>query len=309
MHWRGLLAWLAWLLVYSAAARAANPVSFGRLDDRLEIRVGARPFATYVFRDARIPRPYFAHVRAPDGVQVTRNLPPVAGVDRTDHDTLHPGIWMAFGDLDGTDFWRNKGTVVHVGFDEEPTTSGDEGRFRVKNRYQDGSRIVCQELCRIRIVPSRTQTLLIWDSTFFGEREFAFGDQEEMGLGVRVATPLAVANGGTLTNAEGLKNEKELWGKPSDWCDYSGLIADRPVGIMLLADPRNFRRSWFHARDYGFVAANPFGRRAFTKGEVSRVAVEPGKPLRLRYAVVVHSGPVDLPAVARTALQALETGQ
>ena len=35
--------------------------------------------------------------------------------------------------------------------------------------------------------------------------------------------------------------------------------------------PGNFGRSWFQARDYGLLVANPFGRRYFTGGEPSRV--------------------------------------
>lgn len=302
-----LLTVLLGLLTLLPRAHAAPPISFARTDDRLEIRIGTRPFATYEFRDTKILRPYFAHVRAPDGAQVTRNHPPVADTDRTDHDTMHPGIWLAFGDLDGVDFWRNQGTVEHVEFVENPTVTDGVGQFAVKNRYRDRDRFVCQELCRIRIEALTGCTRVVWDSTFSGDQPFAFGDQEEMGLGVRVATPLAVINGGTLSNADGHKNEKQLWGKPSDWCDYSGMIAGQPAGIMLVPDPKNFRRSWFHARDYGFVAANPFGQKAFTGGELSRVVVRPGESLRLRYAVAVHSGPVDLPAVATSTLQALES--
>jgi hypothetical protein len=40
-----------------------------------------------------------------------------------------------------------------------------------------------------------------------------------------------------------------------------------------------------HARDYGVLVANPFGRNAFTKGEVSRLEVRPGEKLRLRFGV------------------------
>ena len=48
-----------------------------------------------------------------------------------------------------------------------------------------------------------------------------------------------------------------------------------------------------HARDYGFLAANPFGRSAFGKGEKSKVVVEPGEPLRLRYGLLLHSTAID----------------
>ena len=39
-------------------------------------------------------------------MQVTRHHPPIEGQDRVDHGTFHPGIWMAFGDISGSDYWR-----------------------------------------------------------------------------------------------------------------------------------------------------------------------------------------------------------
>jgi hypothetical protein len=48
-----------------------------------------------------------------------------------------------------------------------------------------------------------------------------------------------------------------------------------------------------HARDYGFIAANPFGRKAFRKGELSKVVVKPGESLRLRYGILLHAGEDD----------------
>jgi hypothetical protein len=44
-----------------------------------------------------------------------------------------------------------------------------------------------------------------------------------------------------------------------------------------------------HARDYGFVAANPFGRKAMKKGTASKVVVNPGETLHLQYAIWIHS--------------------
>jgi len=93
--------------------------------DRLVISYAGRSVADYVFRDERILRPYLANIRTPDGIQVTRNHPPVTGMDADDHDTMHPGIWLAFGDINGSDFWRNKGRIEHVRFAEPPTVQND----------------------------------------------------------------------------------------------------------------------------------------------------------------------------------------
>jgi hypothetical protein len=271
-------------------------IAFGEQPGRLEIRVGGEPFATYVYRDEAIPRPYFSHIHAPGGNQVTRNHPPVEGKDATDHADLHPGLWMAFGDLGGADFWRNKAAIRHAGFIERPKAEGSLGSFTVQNEYWAGTRKMCDETMRIEIEVRPSARLIRWDSTFTSDPQTAFGDQEEMGLGIRVATALAVKNGGTIRDSEGRVNEAQVWGRQARWARYSGRIDDAIVGMVLMPHPDNFRPSWFHARDYGFMAANPFGVHAFTKGEPGRVEIGPGRPLQLRFGVLIYRGEVDIDA-------------
>jgi hypothetical protein len=132
--------------------------------------------------------------------------------------------------------------------------------------------------------------MLICDSTFSSQEEdFYFGDQEEFGLSVRVATPIAVRYGGHMVNAEGLVDEEGVWGKASDWCDYHGVVDDTLIGMSIMPDPGNFRRSWYHARDYGFIAANPFGRKAMKQGPESKVVVKKGEKFHLGFGVSVYS--------------------
>jgi hypothetical protein len=259
-------------------------------DDRLVITAGNQPVASYVFRDEKILRPYFAQVHAPGGVPVTRRHPPERSVDATDHDTMHPGIWLALGDISGADFWRNKGCVEHVEFSERPAAEGGVVRFAARNRYLAGEKVVCHEIARYTVRPVEPGYLLTFDSEFTGEEPFVFGDQEEMGLGVRLATPLTVKQGsGAITSSEGGQNEREVWGRQADWCDYSGTISGRRTGLLSMPHPDNFRRSWMHVRDYGLVVANPFGQRAFTKGEASRIEIKPGQKLRLRFGVLAYA--------------------
>lgn len=283
------------VLIIPAPARAESPVAFEQKDDRLHIQIDGKPFATYVWQDSKIRRPYFMHLHAPGGVQVTRNHPPT-GKDPADHDTMHPGLWLAFGELGGADFWRNKGTVTHVEFVEKPLATKSGGGFTVRNRYTSGEKTICDEVCHITITVHPGGYLMDWTSEFTGPEEFSFGDQEEMGFGVRVATPLTAKNGGQILNSDGAKNEKAVWGKAAEWCDYSGTIDGKEVGIALMPDPANFRRSWFHARDYGLLVANPFGKNAFTRGEKSKVVVKKGETFRLRFSVLVHAGKTDVNA-------------
>lgn len=280
----------------SLSVRAAESgFAFTQQADRIAITHAGHPIATFVFQDSAILRPYFANLAAPGGNQVTRRHPPVAGQDATDHDTMHPGVWLAFGDVSGQDFWRNKGRIEHVRFTEPPAVS--QGRLSFANECRllaiDG-----QPLCSLTnrfTVLARTQAwLLVWDATFRSDnRDVVFGDQEEMGLGVRVATGITEKNGGAISSSTGERTAARTWGRMYDWCDYSGVVDGERVGVILMPDPANFRPSWFHNRDYGLMVANPFGRQAFAQGPPSRVVVKRGETLRLRFGVLLHSAALD----------------
>lgn len=277
----------------------ASPITVEDNGDSLQIRCAGKDVATYVYRHDKVLRPFFAHVKAPSGTQVTRNFPP-SKRDRKDHADMHPGIWMAFGDLGGEDFWRNKGTVVHKEFVRKPFGGPGSGGFSQRKSFQraDGS-VVCLEdfSCTIRVLEEGY--LLLFESTFSAVdgKEFYFGDQEEMGLGIRVATPITEMEGGQITDSRGRQGAKKVWSQSSAWCDYSGRIDGGPIGISIFCHPDNFRESWMHARNYGLIAANPFGRKAMNKGKPSRVVVRAGEPLRLRFGILLHGPTPDLDSI------------
>ena len=136
-------------------------------------------------------RPFFKNIRTLSGIQVTRNHPPIEGVDDGDHASMHPGIWMAFGDISGSDFWRNRARVVHERFITRPSGGKSFGSFSVSNRFEttDG-KLICRQVDTHTIRLAKGGWRLTYDCEFTGPDDFYFGDQEEMGLGVRLATPL-----------------------------------------------------------------------------------------------------------------------
>ena len=301
-----LISLLATLGLISPPMRGvAAGFAIRKAPDRLTITHAGQPVADFVFRDDRILRPYFADVHAPGGLQVTRNHPPVKGVDAVDHDTMHPGLWLAFGDVNGVDFWRNKGRIEHVRFVESPTIEKNRLRFATECRLlTPASEPMGSVTNRIDMSAISGGWLLAWEATFRSDTgPLVFGDQEEMGFGARMATSLTEKNGGRIQNSTGLETAKATWGQPAAWCDYSGLIGDRRVGILLMADPANFRTSWWHNRDYGLMVANPFGREAMRQGGRSLVTVPRGDTFRLKFAALVHSGKAEVPVDGRAAFR------
>ncbi|HIM30494.1 MAG TPA: c-type cytochrome, partial [Planctomycetes bacterium] len=288
-----------WLLGQRSDS-ADSPGSKGGLtwrleSDRLIIENSGKPVTDFVFRDEAILRPYFSSVHTQDGIQVTRNHPPVEGTDRTDHSSMHPGIWIAFGDINGRDFWRNKATIRHNRFLGNPRVVDNGLVFATEsNLIADGGAPMAQLESRINLSIVTNGYLLSWDARFRAlDRDIVFGDQEEMGFGIRVATPLTEIKGGTIRAENGLTSAGQTWGGIFDWCDYSGEVDGRRIGIAVMTHPGNFRASWFHNRNYGLMLANPFGRNAFTKAEKSSVTVGTGNSLRLRWAAFIHSSALD----------------
>ncbi|MDA1017730.1 MAG: PmoA family protein [Planctomycetota bacterium] len=270
-------------------ASAADPVvGFQQEPGRIAIKVGDRVLAKYVYDDAKVPRPYFTDVREQHGIQVTRNHPPQAGDDR-DH-PHHTGIFFTFGDLNGVDFWHLKGSCIHERFINKPTGGAGVGTFTVANKYlsPDGKQVFLTETARYVIRATAHGEVIEFDHTLTAADVSArFGSKEEGGLAVRMATPIAISSGmgGRMIDSEGRSGGKAIWGKQAAWVDYSGTIDGKSVGMTVIPHPLNFTQCWYHARDYGLLAANPFGPLNNAK---AGTVLKRGESLRLRYGVLVH---------------------
>lgn len=259
--------------------------SFDREPGKLILKEAGRRIAVFHYQDDRCFRPFFSQVCTVTGKQVTRNYPPIPGVDPDDHATMHGGIWLGFGDINGEDFWRNKSRIQHKKFIVEPSVNAQGIHFACQDELIDskGDSIGWIEQ-DYRVSRIGLGYCLVWIATFqSGSTPLVLGDQEEMGLGVRVATGMTEKNGGRITSSTGSSSAKETWGKTADWVDYSKTEGGRRLGVLLMPDSENFQPSWFHNRDYGLMVANCFGRKSFTQGAPSQVVIQPGQRLTLRY--------------------------
>jgi hypothetical protein len=106
-------------------------------------------------------------------------------------------------------------------------------------------------------------------------------------------TPGTPARTGKLVNAQGGEREANVWGKRSEWVDYSGELEGEKVGVVMMDHPGNPRHpTYWHSRGYGLHSINPFGVSDFLndKTQNGSLTIEPGKHVRFRYRVVVHPG-------------------
>ena len=251
-----------------------------------------KPRVTYQFENIKGGRPFFYDLLTSCGIKVTRNHPPKKGDDQ-DH-PHHTGIFFTFGDLNGIDFWHLRGRVKFLGFDELIQVRGNTITFAVACEYRspDGKKQFLREITKHTITLTKTKTIIHYDVHLIGGRDGArIGTKEEGGLAGRVATPLAATSkkGGYLIDNHGRRGGQKVWGKQADWVDYRGRVKGKAVGLLMMTHPKNPNRCWWHARDYGLFAANPFGP---LNAKNKKTVLRPGKKLRLRYAVLVHE---DLP--------------
>ena len=106
------------------------------------------------------------------------------------------------------------------------------------------------------------------------------------------------------TIAEGIESGKKVWGLPSAWNDYSGPAGEKgeTVGVALFDDPKNPHPAYWHSRDYGLMAANPFGRKKAgfpgVKEGDELVKMKKGEHMQLRYGILLHTGDVKQGKVA-----------
>lgn len=296
------------LAVPSAAIHAqGEPGERFKFLDRngeLDIILGGKRIATYLYRHPEVTRPGFINLHTPDEIQVTRNFPPKVPEDLTpgftqdggvDHRLFHLGLWMSFGDLDGEDYWRLKSRTEHVRFIEQ--RGGNPGTLQIENRYlrANGKDEVCRERLRCTFRNEPDGWSLRWRSEFRSkDADFYFGDQDEMGLGVRMASRLRVKDGtGAIITDSGARNEKEAWGKDFRWIDYSGTSDGRDVGVTVVPSSTNPRESWAHCRDYGVMTLNPFPRnpKDNAREPATKTVVKRGEPFQLAYTVFIHSSP------------------
>jgi hypothetical protein len=289
------------LAITPIACAAANPVQAERAGDKWNITLDDKPFAVHVLGTEQDGRPHIAPIHAPGGPQVTRNYPPIQGKDSDDHPTFHTGIFFTIDNINGNDYWRRKAKAITRDSSKRPDPAGvtieDEIEYLAAD---DDKTIICTEHRRTRYRPAPAGGLISLEVNLIADHDpITIGDSEEVGFAVRIAAPMQVDRGGTILNSNGQRNQKEVWGKIANWCDYTGTADGKTAGVTLMPHPKNFRPCWFHARDYGILLANPFGQRAYTKTGDGSVTVKKGETLILRFAAYIHNGSPEFANVAK----------
>lgn len=307
--------------MFTAATAHAQDLSVKESKGSLDFYSGDKLITKYHHQG--FAKPIFYPVHSPSGTPLTRAWPMEKGAKNqsTDH-PWQKSAWFVHGDvvaegvtlktprkgIAGTDFWaeglNNCGKIVCT---KVEIKKKDPKHITVvtTNEWQtpEGVKIL-DETRVIHLLQVDGAWLIVCESDLAATTySIVFDDTKEGSFGIRINDQITGKSGkGKIVNADGLVGEKACWGRPSAWCDYSGPIDDKVAGLAILTDPKNAHPSCWHVRDYGLMAANPFGRTRSgfpaMKGRTDVVRLEKGQRLPLRFGIVLHDGDVTSGKVA-----------
>jgi hypothetical protein len=266
--------------------------------DKIDIDLDGQPFTTFNYGvDAH--KPYLAPVRSASGKIVSRQYP-LEKIEGESRDHLHHrGLWFSYDDVNGIKFWENdpsytapnKGIIAVESAKLERHAGSPVIKAVLNWNGPDGKTIIRED--RVMTFTGKPGLRVIdFDITLHAPQKVVFGDTKEGAFAIRLADPLAEKHGGKMVNAEGAVGMKNVWGKRSNWVDYYGMLDGEQLGVAIFDHPSNPRHpTYWHARDYGLFALDPFGQHAFDESAPeSHWTVEAGDSLHFRWRVLIHAG-------------------
>ena len=297
------------LSLTAAVCAAGDGVELVRQGDKVDVRVGGKPFTTYYF-SKDVAKPYFQPLRTAQGTIVTRGFP-IGNTVPPEHrkdpslEAHQRPMFFGHGNIDGIDFWgeaafpdNSDDTVFghavlrKVG---EIRSGADSGSLRAEFELADPRGRVIADMIQAFVFGGNAETRWIdCEITLVANHgsDLTIGDSKEGTFALRLAPELN-SPPAHMVNSAGAEGEKAIWGKRADWVDYDGTIGGEPLGVAVFDSPRSFRHpTYWHARGYGLLAANPFGWREFYNDpdKDGSWTVSQGKELTFRYRVFIHHG-------------------
>ncbi len=296
-------------------AAASDGIGIQQHPNRISVSVDGELFTELVFAGA--PKPYLYPLFAPGGIAVTRHFP--MRTNATDEAQDHPhhrSLWFTHGEVNGVDFWAEgptKGRVLQQEILE--TKSGrQQGVIRTANLWMthDGKPILTDET-RITFRKHPGGRMLDYAITLHASQgtDLTFGDTKEGTMALRLAESMrlqpnkyyAGKTPGTILQDTGVK-DGNTWGKRAAWTAYTGPVQNSPLTVTVFDHPSNPRYpTWWHVRDYGLFAANPFGVHDFEKkpAGTGNLVVKAGVRITFQYRILIQTGAADPAALATVA--------
>lgn len=271
------------------------------------ITIDGKPFTTF-HKGEEANKPFLAPLRSASGKIVTRAFP-MEKIEGESRDHLHHrGLWFSYDDVNGVKFWENdpsytKGTIgKQIVKDTKWKVNGNKsGTLTADIDWQapDGQ-VLIHETRAMTFYPDPNLRIIDFHTTLTAATDVTIGDTKEGAFAIRLAEPFTERKGMKMVDSEGRTGMKSIWGKRANWVDYDATIDGEQLGVAIFDSPTNpnFPTYW-HARDYGLFALNPFGQNSFDpKAEERKTKLAKGGKLDYQWRVVIHPGDAESGHVA-----------
>lgn len=299
------------VLLPSPGRGQSEVVNLVRKGDTIQVTIGNKPFTVYYFAP-RTAKAYLQPLRDANGIAVTRGFPigdTIPAAHRQDR-SLEPhqrDMYFGHGKINGYDFWAERVFLKYYG----------------KGYPDNFGRMVFRKIDEMRSGPASGTIRATFDLegpdrtpfaretqefTFQGNKEsrtidarividanrgpVTFGDTKEGSFALRLAPELD-APAGKMVDSNGRHGEAQIWGKRANWVDVDGVIDGQSLGVAIMDSPKSFRHpTYWHARGYGLLAANPFGLSYFLHDSKQNgsYTVPAGQSIDFQYRVLIHDG-------------------
>jgi Methane oxygenase PmoA len=245
--------------------------------EKVSFYEGARLLFEYRY-SADVPKTYMHPFCAPDG-NITLDSP-------ADH-VHHRGVMLAWSDVNGFDFWGEQnpakhGRIVHRRFAD----LRKDKLVSLEDWVAEGKTLLTERRTIAVPISSKDAVWLDWTSELSAVSEpvqLSAAQHVYNGLGIRFAHEL---DGGNVLNSKGTTGIEKTNGDDADWCAYAVAVPKRSVaGAVIFNHPSNPRHPipfFVMNKPFGYISAAPTFREPFR--------LEPGRPLRLRFALVGFNG-------------------
>jgi len=293
-------------------------------EKKVVIKVNDQIFTQLMYADT-LAKPILFPILAADGLPITRGFPIEPRKDDPTDNPHQVGMWMNYEKVNGIDFWNNSSFIPAekkhlygriVTRKIIATASGEKGRVEYEAEWTSAAgQVLLLEKTRLEFFQQGKIRVIDRTTELIAATQISMPDAKDGLLGLRVAHELELpvsetteykdtngnltkvartrdvtVTGDYLTSA-GKKGEA-AWGTRGNWCMLYGRRAGIPISITLIDHSSNLGYpTYWHTRNYGLIAANPFGQKFFSNGNTNlNFKMIRGKSIRFMYRTVITAG-------------------
>jgi hypothetical protein len=293
-------------LSFLTCANLSGQAQLGLSMDEMPVNVDGKPFTVFHFgKDAN--KPFIAPLRSASGKIITRGFP-MEDIPGESKDHLHHrGLWFSYDDINGVKFWENDPSYKRPNIGkilfrnvEKSEKKGSTTLDAKLEWYDPNAKLLLLEDRQMTFRVQGDLRIIDFHITLTAPDEVTIGDTKEGAFAIRLTDAFTERKGLKIVDADGRTRMVNVWGKRSNWVDYSADVDGEKIGVAMFDHPQNPNHpTYWHARDYGLFSLNPFGQHAFDpKMPERKTVLHKGEKLVYDWRVLIHPGDAESAHIA-----------